>query len=183
MEVIQDGNKNIQSVGDGNTIVQHNYIASLSKKPTEIKVTAHRSFSLWLVFFSSVIPLCLMLIGNSLNMFNISFNEMSRYLMNSFIVICIIAIFVYRYIYTRTHLWYVTYNDGVFIFNDTLIKFYKNIWDIKIMKMYLPFGGAILTLYYIDPKNNRIQEKKIFLDEFAEAKYIHDSFHAGNNEI
>ncbi len=172
----QGGRENTQINGNGNNhargniTINRNMVHDIKVSPRDIELKAIVNHDLVVGF---VYVVCIIAIYMFLNTMLISeFLKLMISIVTGLFVFLLIDMsqkFMMKY-----SPWHISYIDGRITINGVERKFYEEIWNMQYKRSII--GNGIVSIYGVNPENNRPYHHKLKFMHDAEARYVYDSF-------
>ena len=176
------GNNNNQA---GRDINNNNFLAALKIKPRSVRVQVIRSYFLYYVLFALAIAMMMFILLTFIcyyfdnNFFEKENTVLMVILASSTIVGTISSIVFFEKVFRKVKWGYVLYKNKTIVYGLKREKFYDDIWDMELKKTWI--GHGRLRYFGITKGTDKPYSRVITLMNYAEAKYIYDSFWSHNN--
>jgi len=172
--------------GDGNNqagrdIINNNYVSLVKAKPANIELMAIRNYRLLYFILASILAIIYFFLIFYLAFtlgFRFNLDEDSSVVFTVFFITILLAavssIYGFETLLPKLSWGRIEYKDKSINFKGKNRKFYDEIWDMKLTKTWI--GDGKIEYFAVNRENSKIYSHTIVFSNYAEAKYIYDSF-------
>jgi len=169
------------NINQGRDLVIHNtFVGKLKRAPRNVRVMAIMNYTLLYFLMAFIIGFIFFItITFSLHLYDNTFFKSNGFILFltigfSALLGAAISVSFFEKKLLKIRWGHVLYKNKTIIYNLKREKFYDDIWDIELKETWL--GHGKLRYFGIHKVSNKPYSRKITVMDYAQAKYIYDSF-------